>query len=112
MRALAVIPARGGSKRLPGKNIRKFAGKPMLAWSVEAAHESGLFDTVMVSTDSEEIAEVARAAGASVPFLRSAMATGQTLSPFRLTSRMARSNPPLSASASAWLTVSQVPRRR
>lgn len=72
MKALAVIPARGGSKRLPGKNIRDFAGKPMLAWSVEAAHESGLFDTVMVSTDSEEIAEVARAAGASVPFLRSA----------------------------------------
>jgi N-acylneuraminate cytidylyltransferase len=72
MRALAVIPARGGSKRLPGKNIRDFAGKPMLAWSVEAAHESGLFDEVMVSTDSEEIAEVARAAGASVPFLRSA----------------------------------------
>ena len=72
MKALAVIPARGGSKRLPGKNIRDFAGKPMLAWSVEAALESGLFDTVMVSTDSEEIAEVARAAGASVPFLRSA----------------------------------------
>lgn len=72
MKKLAVIPARGGSKRLPGKNIRDFAGKPMLAWSVEAALESGLFDTVMVSTDSEEIAEVARAAGASVPFLRSA----------------------------------------
>lgn len=72
MKKLAVIPARAGSKRLPGKNIRDFAGKPMLAWSVEAALESGLFDTVMVSTDSEEIAEVARAAGASVPFLRSA----------------------------------------
>jgi pseudaminic acid cytidylyltransferase len=72
VKALAVIPARGGSKRLPGKNIRDFAGKPMLAWSVEAALESGLFDTVMVSTDSEEIAEVARAAGASVPFMRSA----------------------------------------
>jgi N-acylneuraminate cytidylyltransferase len=72
VKKLAVIPARGGSKRLPGKNIRDFAGKPMLAWSVEAALESGLFDTVMVSTDSEEIAEVARAAGASVPFLRSA----------------------------------------
>ena len=72
MRALAVIPARGGSKRLPGKNIRDFAGKPMLAWPVEAALKSGLFETVMVSTDSEEIAAVARAAGASVPFLRSA----------------------------------------
>lgn len=72
MKALAVIPARGGSNRLPGKNIRDFAGKPMLAWSVEAALESGLFETVMVSTDSEVIAEAARAAGASVPFLRSA----------------------------------------
>lgn len=72
MKALAVIPARGGSKRLPGKNIRDFSGKPMLAWSVDAALGSGLFDTVMVSTDSEEIADVARAAGAEVPFLRSA----------------------------------------
>jgi len=72
--ALAVIPARGGSKRLPGKNIRDFAGKPMLAWSVETALESGLFDTVMVSTDSDEIAAVARAAGATVPFMRSAEA--------------------------------------
>lgn len=72
MKRLAVVPARGGSKRLPGKNIRDFAGKPMLAWSVEAALESELFDTVMVSTDSDEIAAVALAAGASVPFLRSA----------------------------------------
>jgi N-acylneuraminate cytidylyltransferase len=72
VKALAVIPARGGSKRLPGKNIRDFAGKPMLAWSVETALESGLFDTVMVSTDSEEVAAVARAAGAAVPFPRSA----------------------------------------
>lgn len=71
MRRLAIIPARGGSKRLPGKNIRDFAGKPMLAWSIEAALKSGLFDTVMVSTDSEEIAKVARAAGAVVPFMRS-----------------------------------------
>lgn len=71
MKRLAIIPARSGSKRLPGKNIRNFAGKPMLAWSVEAALASGLFDTVMVSTDSEEIAAIARAAGATVPFLRS-----------------------------------------
>jgi pseudaminic acid cytidylyltransferase len=71
MKRLAIIPARGGSKRLPGKNIRDFAGRPMLAWSVQAALESGLFDTVMVSTDSAEIAEVARAAGAVVPFMRS-----------------------------------------
>lgn len=72
MKRLAVIPARGGSKRLPGKNIRDFAGKPMLAWSVESALDSGLFDTVMVSTDSEDIASVARSVGASVPFMRSA----------------------------------------
>lgn len=72
MTVVAVIPARGGSKRLPGKNIRDFAGKPMLAWSVEAALESGLFDTVMVSTDSEDIAAVARHAGAAIPFMRSA----------------------------------------
>lgn len=72
MKSLAVIPARGGSKRLPGKNIRDFCGKPMLAWSIDAALQSGLFDTVMVSTDSEEIAVAARAAGASVPFLRGA----------------------------------------
>lgn len=76
MKALAIIPARGGSKRLPDKNIRDFAGKPMLAWSVEAALESGLFETVMVSTDSEAVAAVARDAGASVPFLRSAETAG------------------------------------
>lgn len=76
MKALAIIPARGGSKRLPGKNVRDFAGKPMLAWSVEAALESGLFETVMVSTDSEEVAAVARDAGATVPFLRSAETAG------------------------------------
>lgn len=68
---LAVIPARGGSKRIARKNIRPFAGRPILAWSVKAALASGLFDEVMVSTDDEEIAEVAREAGASVPFMRS-----------------------------------------
>ena len=70
-RRIAIITARGGSKRIPGKNIRSFCGKPILAYSVEAARRSGLFEEVMVSTDSEEIAEVAKAAGAGVPFMRS-----------------------------------------
>jgi pseudaminic acid cytidylyltransferase len=67
---LAIIPARGGSKRIPRKNIKPFAGKPMIAWSIEAALVSGCFDRVIVSTDDEEIAEVARAHGAEVPFMR------------------------------------------
>lgn len=67
---LAVIPARGGSKRIPRKNIRPFAGKPMIAWSIEAALESGCFDRVVVSTEDDEVAAVARAGGASVPFRR------------------------------------------
>jgi len=69
-RTLCIIPARGGSKRIPRKNIRAFRGQPMLAWSVAAARESGAFETVMVSTDDEEIANVAREAGAETPFLR------------------------------------------
>ena len=69
---LAVIPARGGSKRIPRKNIRLFGGQPMIAWSIRAAHDSGCFDRVIVSTDDEEIASVARAEGAEVPFLRPA----------------------------------------
>lgn len=69
---LAVIPARGGSKRIPRKNIKPFCGKPMLAWSVEAALQSGCFDQVIVSTDDAEIAEVARQCGAQVPFMRPA----------------------------------------
>lgn len=67
---LCVIPARGGSKRIPRKNIRDFCGKPILAYSIAAAQESGLFDRVMVSTDDAEIAEVARAHGADIPFMR------------------------------------------
>ncbi|MDP2787490.1 MAG: pseudaminic acid cytidylyltransferase [Pseudomonadota bacterium] len=67
---LCVIPARGGSKRIPRKNIRLFAGRPIIAWSIQAALETGLFDRVMVSTDDAEIAEVARAHGAEIPFLR------------------------------------------
>ena len=72
MRAVAVITARGGSKRIPRKNIRDFCGKPILAYSIEAALQSGIFDTVMVSTDDNEIAEIARKYGAEVPFMRSA----------------------------------------
>lgn len=67
---LAVIPARGGSKRIPRKNIKPFCGKPMIAWSIEAALQSGCFDRVVVSTDDSEIAQVARAHGAEVPFMR------------------------------------------
>ncbi|MCI9416637.1 MAG: pseudaminic acid cytidylyltransferase [Eubacterium sp.] len=71
MERIAIITARGGSKRIPKKNIRNFCGKPIIAYSIEAAIESGLFSEVMVSTDSEEIAETARRFGARVPFLRS-----------------------------------------
>jgi pseudaminic acid cytidylyltransferase len=67
---IAVIPARGGSKRIPRKNIKPFHGRPMIAWSIEAAIASGLFDRVIVSTDDDEIAEVARHWGAEVPFKR------------------------------------------
>jgi N-acylneuraminate cytidylyltransferase len=67
---IAIIPARGGSKRIPRKNIKPFRGKPMIAWSIEAARSSGLFEHVVVSTDDAEIAEVARKWGAEVPFLR------------------------------------------
>jgi len=67
---LAIIPARGGSKRIPRKNIKPFAGKPMIAWPIEAALASGCFDRVIVSTDDAEIADVARAHGAEVPFMR------------------------------------------
>lgn len=67
---IAVIPARGGSKRIPRKNIREFAGKPMIAWSIETAIASGCFSRVIVSTDDDEIASVAESYGAEVPFRR------------------------------------------
>ena len=76
MKKIAIITARGGSKRIPRKNIKKFCGKPILAYSVEAALQSGLFDTVMVSTDDEEIAQAARQYGAEVPFYRSEKTSG------------------------------------
>lgn len=69
---LAVIPARGGSKRIPRKNIKSFSGKPMIAWSIEAAQGAGLFDRIIVSTDDTEIASVAKQYGADVPFMRPA----------------------------------------
>lgn len=67
---LALIPARGGSKRIPRKNIRPFCGRPMIAWSIDAARSAGCFDRILVSTDDEEIAAVARDHDAEVPFLR------------------------------------------
>lgn len=72
MENVAIIPARGGSKRIPGKNIREFAGRPIIAWSIGAARESGLFARIIVSTDSPEIAAVARDYGAETPFMRPA----------------------------------------
>lgn len=67
---VAVIPARGGSKRIPRKNIKEFCGKPMIAYSIEAALHSGCFDKIIVSTDDSEIAQVAKSYGAEVPFIR------------------------------------------
>ena len=72
MNALCIIPARGGSKRIPRKNLKEFRGRPIIAYSIEVALNSGIFHTVMVSTDDAEIADVARSYGADIPFLRSA----------------------------------------
>lgn len=77
---LAVIPARGGSKRIPHKNIKPFVGKPIIAYSIEAALSSGLFDKVVVSTDDEAIAAVARDFGAEVPFMRPEAIAGDVVS--------------------------------
>ncbi len=71
MSNIAIITARGGSKRIPRKNIRDFLGKPIIAYSITSAIESGIFDEVMVSTDDEEIADISRKYGASIPFMRS-----------------------------------------
>ncbi len=78
MANLCIIPARGGSKRIPGKNRKEFLGKPVMAYSIEAALNSGLFDEVMVSTDDAELAAIARHYGAKVPFLRSEATAGDT----------------------------------
>ncbi len=69
---IAIIPARGGSKRIPGKNIKNFCGNPMIAWPILAARASGLFDRIIVSTDSQKIADTAKTWGAQAPFLRPA----------------------------------------
>lgn len=76
MSSVAIITARGGSKRIPRKNIKSFMGRPMLSYAIEAAKESGLFSEIMVSTDDGEIAEIARTFGANVPFMRSDEASG------------------------------------
>lgn len=70
LKRVAIIPARGGSKRIPRKNVRDFCGKPMIAWSIEAAKASGCFNRVIVSTDDKEIASVAERYGAEAPFVR------------------------------------------
>ena len=70
MNIVAIIPARGGSKRIPNKNIKSFEGQPIISYSIKAAQEAELFDKIIVSTDSEEIAEVAKSHGAEVPFVR------------------------------------------
>lgn len=75
-KTVAIITARGGSKRIPGKNIRDFCGKPIIQYSIQAAFESGVFEEVMVSTDDRKIAEIAIQAGAKVPFMRSEYASG------------------------------------
>ena len=79
---LAIIPARGGSKGLPGKNIKPICGKPLIAWTIEAGLGSRYIDEVMVTTDSEDIADVAREFGASVPFLRPAELASDTATSF------------------------------
>tara|TARA_R110002073_G_scaffold80550_6_gene194041 strand:+ start:3047 stop:3736 length:690 start_codon:yes stop_codon:yes gene_type:complete len=76
---VAIIPARGGSKRIPGKNIRPFCGQPIIEYSINAAVESGVFDHVIVSTDCDQIADVARQCGAEVPFQRPAELSGDTV---------------------------------
>jgi len=84
MKNVAIITARGGSKRIPRKNIKAFLGKPIIAYSIEAAINSGLFNEVMVSTDDEEIAKVSRQYGAKIPFMRS----GETSNDFAITAEV------------------------
>lgn len=77
---LAIIPARGGSKGVPNKNIKEISGKPLIAYTIEAAQKSEIFDKIVVSTDSEQIAEVARQYGAEIPFIRPAEISGDMVS--------------------------------
>ncbi len=76
MSSLAIITARGGSKRIPRKNVRLFMGRPMVSYAIAAARDAGLFDEIMVSTDDAEIAGISRSEGAAVPFMRSAATSG------------------------------------
>lgn len=76
MKRIAIITARGGSKRIPGKNIKSFCSRPIIEYSIEAAAGAGIFDEVMVSTDDDMIAEISRKAGAKVPFMRSSQNSG------------------------------------
>ena len=83
-KVLAVIPARSGSKGLPGKNIKELCGKPLIAWSIDAAKESKYIDKIVVSTDSEEIADIGRKYGAEVPFMRPAELARDTTSTYEV----------------------------
>ena len=83
-KVLAVIPARSGSKGLPGKNIKELCGKPLIAWSIDAAKESKYIDKIVVSTDSEEIADIGRRYGAEVPFMRPAEFARDTSSTYEV----------------------------
>ena len=88
MKSIAIIPARSGSKGLPDKNIRQVNGKPLIAYTIEAALQSGCFETVHVSTDSEKYAEIARQYGADIPFLRSEALAGDTSSTWTVVSEV------------------------
>lgn len=98
MNIVAIIPARGGSKRIPGKNVRPFCGKPLIAYSIDAAKESGLFDRIIVSTDSDDIARVALDCGAEVPFRRPAELSGDCTA-----------TDPVIQNALGWLQAQQAP---
>lgn len=87
---IAIIPARGGSKRIPHKNLRDFCGQPIIAWSIQAAINSRLFDRVVVSTDSHDIARVARMHGACVPFIRPPHLSGDFTSTIAVIQHAAR----------------------
>ena len=80
---IALIPARGGSKRIPRKNIKEFCGRPMIAYPIETARQSNLFHRIIVSTEDEEIAEIARGLGAEIPFMRPSQLANDTASTWR-----------------------------
>jgi len=90
LKRIAIIPARGGSKRIPKKNIRFFLGKPIIAYSIETAISSGLFDEVMVSTDDIEIAEIAKIYGAKIPFIRSVQSASDFATTFDVIEEVVR----------------------